>query len=309
LNKTLQKYRKKSGTSTKTDSFVYSMNVEPVPMTQVFTTVASLQNHLAEVATNRTIGFVPTMGALHEGHVSLVEASAKQCDFTVVSIFVNPTQFNRTSDLEQYPRNFEKDVATLEAAGQTIVFAPIVSEMYPEGHKAKHMELGRVADIMEGEFRPGHFDGVVEVVYRFLEIVRPTHTFFGQKDLQQLSIVKRMAIEFNLPVEVVGCETFREPSGLASSSRNERLTPDQKEKAVVLHQALDRVREEQANYGPREAREKVKEWFKNYEFELEYIEFVDATTFENVHEWTSNTHGCIAAYAGEVRLLDNIAMY
>ncbi|GAB5416611.1 MAG: pantoate--beta-alanine ligase [Crocinitomicaceae bacterium] len=249
------------------------------------------------------------MGALHEGHISLVETSSKQCDFTVVSIFVNPTQFNRSSDLDKYPRNFEKDVALLETAGETIIFAPSVAEMYPPNHEPKRMKLGRVAEIMEGEFRPGHFDGVVEVVYRLFEIVEPTHAYFGQKDLQQLSIIQQMVQKFDVPVNVVGCETFREPSGLASSSRNERLTADQKEKAIILYQSLNRVRNEQSSYGPREAREKVMEWFQDSIYELEYIEFVDATTFEDVQEWTSNTHGCIAAYAGDVRLLDNIPMY
>jgi len=308
LNKTLQKYRKKSGTSTKTDSFVHSLKVERMTKTQVFTTVTSLRNHLDEVAKNRTIGFVPTMGALHQGHVSLVKRSASQCDFTVVSIFVNPTQFNNPSDLEKYPRNFDKDVEILEDAADTIVFAPTVDQMYPEGHEPKRMELGRVAEIMEGEFRPGHFDGVVEVVYRFLEIIQPTHTFFGQKDLQQLSIVKRMVKEFSLPVEVVACDTYRLPGGLAASSRNERLSESQKEKALILFESLDRVKNEKTIYGPREARQKVKDWFESSELDLEYIEFIDATTFENVTEWTPNTHGCIAAYAGEVRLLDNISM-
>ncbi len=276
--------------------------------TQVFRTVKSLQNHLSEVAKNRTIGFVPTMGALHAGHVSLVKESVETCDFTVVSIFVNPTQFNNASDLEKYPRDFDKDISLLEETAETIVFAPTVDEMYPEGHEAKRMELGRVAEIMEGEFRPGHFDGVVEVVYRLFEIIEPTHSFFGEKDLQQLSIIQRMVKEFNVPVNVVGCETHRLPGGLAASSRNKRLTEDQKEKALILYQSLDRVRSEKGQYGPREAREKVIEWFETSELELEYIEFVDATTFEDVADWTSNTHGCIAAYAGEVRLLDNISM-
>ncbi len=285
------------------------MNVERMAKTQVFTTVASLKNHLDAVAQNQTVGFIPTMGALHEGHLSLVETSSKQCDFTVVSIFVNPTQFNRSSDLDKYPRNFEKDVALLETTAETIVFAPSVDEMYPKDHEARRMQLGRVAQIMEGEFRPGHFDGVVEVVYRLFEIVEPTHAYFGQKDLQQLAIIQQMVQKFNVPVNVVGCETFREPSGLASSSRNERLTADQKDKAIILYECLNRVRNEQSNYGPREARDKVKEWFQDSIYELEYIEFVDATTFEDVQEWTSNTHGCIAAYAGDVRLLDNIPMY
>lgn len=248
------------------------------------------------------------MGALHSGHVSLVKASANQCDFTVVSIFVNPTQFNNPADLEKYPRDFDKDIALLEATAATIVFAPTVDQMYPDGHEPKTMKLGRVAEIMEGKFRPGHFDGVVEVVYRFLEIVQPTHTFFGEKDLQQLSIIKRMVKEFQMPVEVVGCPTHRLEGGLAASSRNERLTEDQKVKALILFQSLDRVRNEKANYGPKEAQRKVVEWFEDSELELEYIDFVDATTFEDVEEWTSNTHGCIAAYAGEVRLLDNISM-
>ena len=276
--------------------------------TQVFTTVSSLQNYLREVARNKRVGFVPTMGALHDGHVSLVKSSEQQCDFTVVSIFVNPTQFNEASDLEKYPRNLDKDISRLEAVTSAIVFAPSVDEMYPKNHVPKRMELGRVAEILEGEFRPGHFDGVVEVVYRFLEIVQPTHTFFGEKDLQQLHIVQRMVKEFNLSVNVVGCKTHREPGGLAASSRNERLSSQEKEKALILFHSLDRVRNEKSLYGPREAREKVLSWFDDSDLEIEYIEFVDALTFEDVTEWTASTHGCIAARCGAVRLLDNIAM-
>lgn len=277
--------------------------------TQVFTTVASIQNYLQRVAKNRTVGFVPTMGALHNGHVSLVRKSAETCDFTVVSIFVNPTQFNEASDLEKYPRNLDKDIALLEDTSSTIVFAPTVEEMYPEEHVPAQMKLGRVEEIMEGKFRPGHFDGVVEVVHRFLEILKPTHTFFGEKDLQQLSIVKRMVREFEMPVEVVGCATHREPGGLAASSRNQLLTDEDKEKALILYQSLDRVFKEKALYGPSEASERVKTWFQNSELELEYIDFVDAETFEDVSEWTNKTHGCIAARCNGVRLLDNIAMY
>jgi len=277
--------------------------------TQVFTTVASIQNYLQKVAENRTVGFVPTMGALHNGHVSLVKASLEKCDFTVVSIFVNPTQFNDASDLEKYPRNLDKDIALLEETGPIIVFAPSVGEMYPENHAPKQMKLGRVEEIMEGKFRPGHFNGVVEVVHRFLEIIKPTHTFFGEKDLQQLSIVKRMVAEFNMPVEVIGCETHREPGGLAASSRNQLLSEEDKIKARILFQSLNRVKTEKAHYDPLTARQKVIEWFKNSDLELEYIDFVDAETFQDVKEWTDKTHGCIAARCSGVRLLDNIAMY
>jgi pantoate--beta-alanine ligase len=308
LNKTLQKYRKKSGTSTKTDSFVFLMSVEQFTKTPVFTTVASIQNFLNLEVKDKSLGFVPTMGALHGGHVSLVKASIDCCDYTVVSIFVNPTQFNEASNLEKYPRNLGKDVALLDQLPNVVVFAPDVHEMYPENHVPKRMDLGRVSEIMEGEFRPGHFDGVVEVVYRFFEIIKPTHTFFGEKDLQQLAIVKRMVELFNLPVTVVGCETHREKGGLAASSRNERLSESQKEEALLLFQSLNKVRLEQEMYSPKEARERVIAWFEASNLALEYIEFVDATTFANVSEWTENTHGCIAARCGEVRLLDNIRM-
>lgn len=276
--------------------------------TQVFTTVTSLKNHLADVAQNCTVGFVPTMGALHAGHLTLVEKSAKQCDVTVVSIFVNPTQFNNLVDLEKYPRNIDKDIALLETTADTIVFAPTVEEMYPADHQPKKVALGKVAEVMEGEFRPGHFDGVVEVVYRLFEIVEPTYAFFGEKDFQQLAIIRLMVKHLELPITIIGAETHRMSGGLASSSRNERLTQEQKQKALLLFQSLDRVRNEKDLYGPREAREKVKQWFQNSDLLLEYVEFVDATTFENVNEWTSNTRGCIAAFAGEVRLLDNISM-
>lgn len=284
------------------------MNVELMAKTQVFTTVNSLQNHLAETARNKTIGFVPTMGALHDGHITLVKAAADDCDVVVVSIFVNPTQFNEAADLEKYPRTLEADLALLSQTTECIVFSPSVKEMYPENHVPKRMDLGLLGTVMEGSSRKGHFDGVVEVVYRLFEIVKPTRAYFGEKDFQQLAVMRKMVHNFQLPIQIVGCPIYREPGGLAASSRNQRLNSDELKKSLILYRSLLEAKSKKENQTPAEARERIADMFESSELELEYIEFVDADTFETVTHWTDHTQGCIAARCGEVRLLDNMSM-
>lgn len=287
---------------------MHLMKVELMTNTQVFTTVESLRKYLLEEAKDKSVGFVPTMGALHEGHVSLVREAEKQCDLVVVSIFVNPTQFNDAGDLAKYPRTLEADIEILNRSTNCIVFHPSESEMYPENHHPKKLDLGKLGNVLEGRFREGHFDGVVEVVYRLFEIVKPTHAFFGEKDFQQLAVIRKMVRSFELPIQIIGCPIFREKGGLAASSRNQRLSEQQKEEALVLYRSMDTVRNNKAIWLPAEGKEYVEKELKASNLELEYIDFIDADSFDSVDHWTDNTRACIAAYCGNVRLIDNLSM-
>lgn len=275
--------------------------------TTVFSTVESLQKHL-NARSLTAVGYVPTMGALHQGHVSLVQMSRERCDLTVVSIFVNPTQFNNATDLEKYPRTLESDLALLENFDDVVVFTPSVSEIYPENHVPKRVDLGVLESVMEGRFRQGHFDGVVEVVSRLFDIVKPTVAFFGEKDFQQLAVIRKMVSFFDLPIEIVGCPIYREPSGLASSSRNQRLTEEQKEEALIIYNTLKTVYEKRSELTPAEAKAWAEQLFSKSTLRLEYFEFVNQDTFLPVDRWTSNVQACVAAYCGEVRLIDNLSM-
>ena len=287
---------------------MHLMKVELMTNTQVFTTVESLRKYLLEEAKEKSVGFVPTMGALHEGHVSLVHEAEKMCDVVVVSIFVNPTQFNDAGDLTKYPRTLDADLEILSKNSNCIVFHPSESEMYPENHHPKKLDLGKLGNVLEGRFREGHFDGVVEVVYRLFEIVRPTHAFFGEKDFQQLAVIRKMVRSFELPIKIIGCPIYREKGGLAASSRNQRLSESQKAEALVLYRSMDTVRNNMDNWTPCEAKAYVEKELEESTLELEYIDFIDADSFESVTSWTNNTRACIAAYCGSVRLIDNLSM-
>jgi len=276
--------------------------------TRVFTTVDSLGSYLSEENQFSSIGFVPTMGALHNGHISLVQQAEEQCEVVVVSIFVNPTQFNDVTDLEKYPRTLDADIERLEANCECVVFAPGVREIYPENHEPKRLELGLLGEVMEGGFRKGHFDGVVEVVYRLFDIVHPTHAYFGEKDFQQLAVIRKMVLDFKLPIQIHGCPIYREPSGLAASSRNQRLSESEKLEALLIYKSLRDAKEQREHQSPAAAIISIQEAFRHSPLQLEYIDFVDATTLASVETWTPNTHACIAAYCGSVRLIDNLSM-
>lgn len=276
--------------------------------TQVFTSVDALQNYLSSATSQRSVGFVPTMGALHLGHISLVHEAQKKCDIVVVSIFVNPTQFNDSNDLEQYPRTLDADVELLERNADCVVFAPSVREMYPENHAPTKIDLGKVGEVLEGSFREGHFDGVVEVVYRLFDIVKPNCAFFGEKDFQQLVVIRKMVDTLNLGIDVVGCPIYREPSGLAASSRNQRLSGQEKEDALILYHSLLEVKSRTDQMTPNEAKRYIEDQLEKSPLQLEYIEFIDANSFETVSKWGQNTQACIAAYCGTVRLIDNMLM-
>ena len=274
----------------------------------VFTTVDSLREAIKNCGEGKKVGFVPTMGALHHGHMSLVQKAFELADIVVVSIFVNPTQFNNATDLEKYPRTLQEDVKLLANEGEVIVFAPSVEEMYPSDYQSISLDLGTLATVMEGKFRAGHFDGVVNVVKRLFEIVQPTFAFFGEKDFQQLSIIRFMVKELQFPIEIVGCEIFREDSGLASSSRNKRLSEKEKKDAVVLSASLKVARELSAVFSPVQVKRIIEDVISQSNLELEYFDIVHPATLQSIIDWVPGSRACLAAYCGEVRLIDNMQL-
>ena len=274
----------------------------------VFLTVDSLREELQSRNSQQKVGFIPTMGALHHGHISLVEKAFEYAEVVVVSIFVNPTQFNNSEDLEKYPRTMKSDLELLATAGHVLVFAPTVDEMYPSSYEPTTLDLGSLATVMEGKFRQGHFDGVVNVCKRLFDIVTPDYAFFGLKDFQQLSIIRFMTNELNLPLEIIPCEIIRETSGLASSSRNARLSEEQKNNAIVLSTSLRVAKELVTVLSPLKVKEFVREIVKHSSLELEYIDIVNPDTLQSIVEWVPGAQACLAAFCGEVRLIDNMQL-
>ncbi len=279
---------------------------------KVYSKISALQEDIAYLKSEgKTIGFVPTMGALHYGHISLVSSAISQCDITVVSIFVNPTQFNNVDDLSNYPRKLEADINLLSEIDCDIVFAPEVVEMYPEKSMAVDLDLdlGILAKVMEGKFRPGHFRGVVNIVSRLFECVKPDKAFFGLKDFQQVSVIRYMTNYFHLPVEIIACPTLRELSGLAMSSRNTRLSLSQKEDALIIYKSLILAKELATTNSPNSVKNKIRDFFQKGNLVLEYFEIVNPVTLESLEgDWVSGATACIVAYCGEVRLIDNMEL-
>lgn len=271
-------------------------------------TQAAIQQQISE---GKTIGFVPTMGALHEGHNTLIKRAALENDFVVVSIFVNPIQFNNPEDLAKYPRNLETDLQQLEGTGCSLVFAPTADEMYP-GPDLTEFDFGHLDKVMEGKFRPGHFNGVAIVVKRLFEIVTPTKAYFGEKDFQQLAIIKKMVSMLELPVEIIPCPIVREADGLAMSSRNARLTPEERNEAPVIYKALSGIKENYTWFIPDGIKQLVTgEIQESRYFRVEYVNVVDAETLLPFEDWQDVEHAvvCVAAFIGSVRLIDNIVLY
>lgn len=274
---------------------------------------------------NKSIGFVPTMGALHPGHVSLVKSAKAQTDSVVCSIFVNPTQFNNLSDLEKYPRTLESDCLLLKAAGCDAVFVPEIEEMYSEQElelkkqgvedqswaEGKTIDFGGLARVMEGEFRPGHFNGVAQVVSKLFKFVEPNKAFFGEKDFQQLAIIRSMVKQMDFLIEIVACPTLREPNGLAMSSRNERLTKEQRERASLISKTLFAVKELASTKTVVELKAFAENQIKSEpQMKLEYFEIADVETLQPVLELKKNKEAvaCIALQLGDVRLIDNVIL-
>lgn len=257
----------------------------------------------------RTIGLVPTMGALHDGHLSLVRASKERCDVTVVSVFVNPTQFGPGEDLEAYPRDLAADVSLLEAEGADIVFTPSVDVMYPSGASTR-VDPGPIGTVWCGASRPGHFVGVATVVVKLLDIVRPDVAFFGEKDYQQLKVIERVVRDLDVPVRVVGCPIVRTANGLALSSRNAYLSEEARSHALVLSRALERVRiaAERENDAAALTGILVDEVAAEPEVELDYAAIVDAETLECVTTVDRPCRVLVAAHVDGTRLIDNVAI-
>lgn len=276
---------------------------------QKVTSVRALQEIVSAVKANgESIGFVPTMGALHNGHLSLVGKAKRESDFVVASLFVNPNQFNNSKDLENYPRDSKRDIALLESVGCDLLFEPPVYEVYPE-EDTREFNFGTLTQVMEGEFRPGHFNGVAQVVSRLFDIVMPNRAFFGQKDFQQLAIIKQLVKICNYDITIVPCETIRESDGLAMSSRNQLLTEQHRTVAPVIYRALTRAKEIAKEIDIAELKSSVVDEIESTPLlEVEYFDIVDGLTLESLSSLSqsSNPVGAIAVFAGEVRLIDNI---
>lgn len=280
----------------------------------IFTEKKSLQSHLkAFLNQKKTIGFVPTMGALHNGHLTLVEQSMGANEVTVVSVFVNPTQFNNAQDLEKYPRNLEQDVTLLQTISDNIiVFNPSAANLYNDEIKSIPFDFGSIAMVMEGEFRPGHFDGVGTVLTHLFEAVKPTNAYFGKKDYQQLLIVKKLVQLNKSNINIIGCEIYRESNGLAFSSRNQLLTDTTKEEAKIIFQTLLEAKKMFGTKNAKSIIDYVEDIFKkNNEFELEYFKIADTENLEITENFdnTKKYRAFIAVFTNQkVRLIDNIAL-
>lgn len=271
-------------------------------------TIKDLQLVLEPFRMDKKIGFVPTMGALHKGHISLVQESVRNNDITVVSIFVNPTQFNDKDDLIKYPRTMEADCDLLEKNGTSIVFAPDVEEMYPEPD-TREFCYTPLDTVMEGSFRPGHFNGVCQIVSKLFDAVMPNRAYFGEKDFQQLAIIREMVRQMNYPVKIVGCPIVREDDGLAMSSRNTRLTAEERKNALKISQTLFKSLNFASAHSLAETKQFVEEAINDGPgLQLEYFSIVDGNTLQDIDNWEESEYimGCIAAFCGEVRLIDNI---
>lgn len=256
----------------------------------------------------KTIGLVPTMGALHAGHASLVKRAVAENDVVVVSDFVNPTQFNDQNDLLKYPRTLEADCALLESCGATLAFAPSVEEIYPEPD-TRQFSYPPLDTVMEGKYRPGHFNGVCQIVSKLFLMVEPDRAYFGEKDFQQLAIIREMVRKYPFNIQIVGCPIVREEDGLALSSRNARLTPEQRHEALQISRALFASVDFGRSRILRETKEYVEECIRRAPgLELEYFEIVDGNTLQPVKAWDESNYivGCITVYCGDVRLIDNI---
>jgi pantoate--beta-alanine ligase len=285
---------------------------------QVFTLIKPLQEALKAVKTTETIGFVPTMGALHEGHLSLIKVAKKKSDRVVVSIFVNPTQFDKKEDLDNYPITLQNDMELLQSVGCDFLFVPSVDEMYPKDVQAENYQFEGLEKVMEGAHRTGHFDGVGTIVKNLFDIVQPQFAFFGEKDFQQLQIIRKLVAIKKLDVVIIGVPIYREPDGLAMSSRNARLTDSFRKEAPFIYQTLQKAKEYFGMNNALSTVEWVEETFKKHpSLKLEYFSIADEQNLipvtdnkkVNFTDSSKKYRAFIAVYAGKIRLIDNIALY
>ena len=276
---------------------------------KVVHTIKGLQEELSALRQQgKSVGLVPTMGALHAGHASLVKRCVAENQVTVVSDFVNPTQFNDLNDLKKYPRTLDADCQLLDACGASFVFAPSVEEIYPEPD-TRHFSYAPLDTVMEGAFRPGHFNGVCQIVSKLFDIVKPDRAYFGEKDFQQLAIIREMVKQMKFPLEIVGCPIVREADGLALSSRNSRLNDEERKNALNISKTLFESRNFAASHNVAETKQFVEEAINQAPgLRLEYFELVDGRTLQSIQNWEDTDYavGCITVFCGEVRLIDNI---
>ncbi len=279
---------------------------------RILNTVEELHSFRHELAeSDSSLGFVPTMGALHEAHLALAETSMQQNKATLVSIFVNPTQFNNPEDLEKYPRRVEDDCKWLAEKGVDAVFIPAVEAIYGTSVRADAIDLNGLDQGMEGTYRPGHFPGVATVIKRFFELMHPTRAYFGEKDYQQLRVIEYMTESLGLGVEIIGCPTERTPQGLAMSSRNYRLSEKGLEQALIINQNLRWAANNHRALSPKELKKQIRANFAQSPLELEYVEIADPKTMKPLHEWGAEEHARIfmAAFCEGVRLIDNYRLF
>ena len=278
----------------------------------LFNNKVDLNKHLQNIGSKNTaIGFVPTMGALHEGHLSLLTTSLANNSITVISIFVNPTQFNNPEDLKKYPRTLESDVAKIKSISEDIiVYAPSIEDIYDGKTKSEHFNYDGLENQMEGKFRPGHFDGVGTVVKRLFEIVKPTNAYFGEKDFQQLQIVKKLVAKEKLPVKIIGCSVFREPNGLAMSSRNERLSAKEREESKLIYKTLLAAKKMFEVQSTKTVSEFVTKTLEATNFKLEYFEIANEATLTPCIRKNKNNkyRAFIAVFVNNIRLIDTISL-
>ncbi len=277
---------------------------------QIFKEKKHLIKYLKTITKDKSIGFVATMGSLHSGHLSLISTSKSMCCITVCSIFVNPTQFNNSNDYKNYPKDFNNDILLLKNVDCDILYIPQVKDIYEEKIESKKYTLGKIAKNLEGKYRPGHFDGVATVVDKLFDIVRPDIAFFGEKDLQQLQVIKKLVSITNRKIDIVGVKTVRESNGLAKSSRNKLLSKDHIKEASIIFKCL-----EYCKFNMHLNIKKLKmyiedQFLQNQKIQLEYIEFVELNTFDKIKEWGGDKTNavCIAVYINNVRLIDNIIL-
>ena len=278
----------------------------------IFTEKLTLKTHLSKLkAQNKTIGFIPTMGALHKGHLSLIKKAQKKNDIVVVSIFVNPTQFNKVEDLINYPKTLENDIQLLQSVACNVLFHPSVKEVYGKNTVSEKFNFDGLEHEMEGKYREGHFDGVGTVVKTLFEIVNPDTAYFGQKDFQQLQIIKKMVKQNRLPLKVKGCKIFREKNGLAMSSRNARLSKEHRAAATFIYKTLKKTKKQFHTKSVNEICDWVTNQFKNHPLlQLEYFTIADEKTLKTIEikESDKKYRAFIAVFAGEIRLIDNIPL-
>lgn len=261
-------------------------------------------------AKDKPVGFVPTMGALHEGHLSLIKQAKAENEVVVCSIFVNPTQFNDPADLKRYPRPLEDDKKMLESVGCDVLFMPSVAQMYPnEDYSTLNEDFGKLDKVMEGASRPGHFAGMITIVNKLFMAVKPHNAYFGQKDYQQLAIVRRFIEKHVIPINIISCPIVREPDGLAMSSRNRLLTPDERKRAILIPQTMKKVKEMWSKNSEAEIKKFVEaEFAKEGYLKLDYFEIADARTLQPIEDKSKPAVACIAVFDGKIRLIDNVLL-